>query len=181
MIVKVDPDGTRFVAEHHGASISGTSPFEISIVDFRGKAIIQRTSAGTQGIAAARQAERLYVASLVTAEATARALLSGSPNQAVVWMGDNGAKRTDDDELCAIHLRNRLEGRSGDRDVIRRLILGGEVGRFYDPARPYLHPEDVHISLDIDRYDFAVRVNFENGQPVVRMERPPVVRPNSVI
>src|SRR5712671_4744126 len=35
----------------------GNSPFEISTVDFRGKAIIQRTSAGTQGIVAASQAE----------------------------------------------------------------------------------------------------------------------------
>ncbi len=48
--------------------------------------------------------------------------------------------------------------------LIRRLILaGGEVGRFHDPARPYLHPEDVDIALDIDRYDFAMRVEFEDG------------------
>jgi len=31
----------------------GNSPFEISTTDFRGKTIIQRTSAGTQGIVAA--------------------------------------------------------------------------------------------------------------------------------
>jgi hypothetical protein len=29
-----------------------------------------------------------------------------------------------------------------------------------------LHLEDVEIALDIDRYDFAVRVEFENGLPV---------------
>jgi 2-phosphosulfolactate phosphatase len=116
----------------------GNSPFEISTVDFCGQTIIQRTSAGTQGIVAARQAQRLYAASLVTAEATARALLSGLPDQvSLVAMGDNGIKRTDEDELCAIHLRNRLEDRPGDPDAIRRLILTGrEVGRFHDPARP---------------------------------------------
>jgi 2-phosphosulfolactate phosphatase len=159
----------------------GNSPFEISTVDFRGKTIIQRTSAGTQGIVAAIQAKRLYAASLVTAEATARALLSGSPDQiSLVAMGDNGIKRTDEDELCAIHLRNRLEGRSGDADAVRRLILaGGEVERFHDPARPYLHPEDVDIALDIDRYDFAVRVDFENGRPVARIERPAETMPKS--
>jgi 2-phosphosulfolactate phosphatase len=91
----------------------------------------------------------------------------------LVAMGDNGIKRTDEDELCAIHLRNRLEGRLGDGDATRRLILaGGEVARFHDPARPYLHPEDVDIALDIDRYDFAVRVDFEDGRPVARMEKP---------
>src|SRR5246127_4181662 len=95
------PDGFDF----------GNSPYEISTVDFDGKTIIQRTSAGTQGIVAANRAQRIYAASLVTAEATVRALLSGSPDQvSLVAMGDNGIKRTDEDELCAIYIRHRLEG-----------------------------------------------------------------------
>jgi 2-phosphosulfolactate phosphatase len=165
------PDGFDF----------GNSPFEVSRIDFQGKTIIQRTSAGTQGIVAANRAERLYATSLVTAEATVRAILSGSPDQvSLVAMGDSGIKRTDEDELCAIHLRNRLEGRPGDADAVRRLILaGGEVRRFHDPARPYLHPEDVDIALDIDRYDFAVRVDFEDGRPVARIETPAVTMPKS--
>jgi 2-phosphosulfolactate phosphatase len=160
----------------------GNSPFEISSVDLHGKTIIQRTGAGTQGIVeAATRADRLYAASLVTADATVCAVLSGSPDYAsLVAMGDNGIKRTDEDELCAIHLRNRLEGRPGDADAIRRLTLaGGEVGRFHDPARRYLHPEDVDIALDIDRYDFAVRVDFEDGRPVARIETPAVTMPKS--
>jgi 2-phosphosulfolactate phosphatase len=151
----------------------GNSPFEISAVDFGGKTIIQRTSAGTQGIVSASQAKRLYAASLVTADATVRAILSGSPDQiTLVAMGDNGVDRTDEDELCALHLRNRLEDRPGDADAVRRLILaGGEVGRFHDPARPFLQHEDVEIALDVDRYDFAVRVEFEDGRPVARIEK----------
>jgi 2-phosphosulfolactate phosphatase len=165
------PDGFDF----------GNSPYEISTVDFHGKTIIQRTSAGTQGIVAANRAQRLYAASLVTLEASVRAILSGSPDQvSLVAMGDNGVKRTDEDELCAVHMRNRLEGRRGDPDAIRRLILaGGEVRRFHDPARRYLHPGDVHVALDIDRYDFAVRVDFESGRPVARIETPTVIIPKS--
>ena len=45
----------------------GNSPFEVSQIAFHGKAIIQRTSAGTQGIVAAAQADRLSAASLVAA------------------------------------------------------------------------------------------------------------------
>jgi 2-phosphosulfolactate phosphatase len=72
------------------------------------------------------------------------------------------------------------EDRPSDADAIRRLILaGGEVGRFHDPARPYLHLEDVDIALDIDRYDFGVRVNFEDGRPVARIETPAVTMPKS--
>jgi 2-phosphosulfolactate phosphatase len=72
----------------------------------------------------------------------------------------------------AVRRTEALEGRRGDPDAIRRLILaGGEVGRFHDPARPYLHPEDVDITLDIDRYDFAVRIDFEDGRPVAGIEK----------
>src|SRR5882762_5008906 len=110
----------------------------------------------------------------VGAEATVRALLSNSPDQiTLVPMGDNGITRTDEDELTAIHLRNRLEGRPGDRQAVQRVILaGGEVRRFYDPARVGHRPEDVEIALDIDRYDFAIRVDCDSARPIARMERP---------
>src|SRR5262245_31823005 len=45
----------------------GNSPFELLHADVRQKSIIQRTSAGTQGVVAAAQAECRYAASLVTA------------------------------------------------------------------------------------------------------------------
>ena len=153
----------------------GNSPFEIASVDFHGKTVIQRTSAGTQGIVlASSHAESLYAASLVTANATTLAILSGSPKTITfIAMGGEGVRRTDEDDLCAMHLRNRIEGRSGDPEAVRRLILaGGEVPRFHDPTRPYLHPEDVDIALDVNRYDFAVRVEIEEGHPVARMEHP---------
>lgn len=122
----------------------GNSPFEVSQAKVRGKTIIQRTGAGTQGIVAARNADRLYAAALVTASATTRALLSGSPARiTLVAMGNNVVQRTDEDELCAIHLRNLLEGRQGDAEAIRRVILaGGEIAHFADPRRPY-HPRDL--------------------------------------
>jgi 2-phosphosulfolactate phosphatase len=151
----------------------GNSPFEIAAIDFAGKTVIQRTSAGTQGIvAASARAERLYAAALVTADATVRALLSGSPAEiALVAMGDSGTIRTDEDELTAIHLRNRLEGRPGDKEAVRRVILaGGEARRFYDSARRGRRPEDVDIALAIDRYDFAIRVDCTTGRPIARIE-----------
>jgi 2-phosphosulfolactate phosphatase len=153
----------------------GNSPFAIASRDFTGQTIAQRTSAGTQGIAAAaRQADRLYAASLVTASATARALLSDAPERiTLVAMGNKAVTRTDEDELCALHLRNLLEGRTGNRDAVRPMILAsGEVECFHDLARPHFHPGDLDIALDIDRYDFAIRVFVEDGRPVARMEKP---------
>jgi len=149
----------------------GNSPFEILHVDFRGKAIAQRTGAGTQGIVAARGADYLYAASLVTATATAKALLShGAERISLVAMGNNAMTRTDEDELCALHLRNLLEGRPGNPEAVRQVILsGGEIKRFHDPTDPH-HPRDLDIALDIDRFDFAIRVRMEDARPVARVE-----------
>ncbi len=146
----------------------GNSPYELLNVDLEGKTIIQRTSAGTQGIvAAAGRAERLYAAALVTARATARALGDGPAGRvSLVAMGNNAKTRTDEDELCALHLRNLLEHRPGDSDALRRLILASR-----EAARSELRAGDVEIALDIDRYDFAIRVQLEYGRPVARMER----------
>jgi 2-phosphosulfolactate phosphatase len=148
----------------------GNSPFELSQADVHAKTILQRTSAGTQGIVAAEGAERLYAAALVTASATTRALRAGAPQRvSLVAMGKTALVRTDEDELCAIHLRNLIEGRSGDADAVRRVILaGGEIGDFADSARSHLHPRDTEIALDIDRYDFAVRVTREDGRLTAR-------------
>lgn len=151
----------------------GNSPFEVSEVDFNGKSIIQRTSAGTQGVVTASEAHRLYAASLVTASATVQALLTQKQAERIslVAMGSAGMVRTDEDELCALHLRNRLEGRPGNPAAMRELILAaGEVRRFNDPTRPHFNEMDVEIALDVDRYDFAIRVALEGGLLVARRE-----------
>jgi 2-phosphosulfolactate phosphatase len=151
----------------------GNSPLEICNVDFRGQSIIQRTSAGTQGVVAAAQADRLYAASLVTAQATAKALARGAKHVTLVAMGNRAIDRTDEDEVCALHLRNLLQGRSGDAAAVRGIILASkDAARFGTPAYPHLHKGDLDIALDIDRYDFAVRIEKAEGRPVARVEPP---------
>jgi 2-phosphosulfolactate phosphatase len=69
-----------------------------------------------------------------------------------------------------LYLRNLLEGRQGNPDAARGMILSGaEVVKFNDPNRPWLLPEDVPFALDIDRYDFAINVAIEDGYPVARV------------
>src|SRR6201986_3954073 len=54
------------------------------------EALALRASGGTRGIAAASRAQRLYAASLVTAKATARGMLTGNPEHiTLVAMGKN--------------------------------------------------------------------------------------------
>ena len=167
------------VGEAHGlkpdAFDHGNSPFAVSTADVGGKTVALRTSAGTRGIVAASGASTLYATALVTARATARACLADRADRiSLVPMGKEGESRTDEDELCALHIRNILEGRPGDAEAVRKTILaGGEVARFNDLNAPHSFPEDLAIALDVDRFDFAIQVVMEDGMLVARARRVP--------
>ena len=145
----------------------GNSPYEASGVDFAGKSVVQSTRAGTVGTAAAGAAgcDPIYVTSFVVAGATVRALHNENPpptQVTILAMGDQGVNRSDEDEHCALYLRNRLEGRHPDPESLRKLILaGGATQKFFDDAQPQYHPRDVALALAVDRYDFAMRVTRE--------------------
>tara|TARA_Y100000590_G_scaffold312813_1_gene353559 strand:+ start:91 stop:786 length:696 start_codon:yes stop_codon:yes gene_type:complete len=138
----------------------GNSPHEISNADVRGKTIIQSTRAGTVGVISAQNASSIYVASLVNAFATARVIKKSNENLiSLVAMGWSAKERTDEDEICAMYIRNMLLGLKPDSEPIRKLILDSkEAQKFADPDQPHFHPEDLEIALKIDLYNFAIRV-----------------------
>jgi 2-phosphosulfolactate phosphatase len=150
----------------------GNSPYEMTQASLEGKVVIQSTRAGTTGVAAATQAEAVYGASFVVADATARAIRKDDPSYVtIVAMGWNAQVRTDEDEQCALYLRNVLQGRRPDPDAVRKLVLeSGEVAKFRDPNQPHFHPEDLEIALEVNKYDFAVRICREDELLVARRQ-----------
>ena len=118
----------------------GNSPFELSTAEVSGKTLIQSTRAGTVGVSAATRADRIYAASLVIARATADAIRRHAPDLVtIVAMGGEGTVRTDEDEQCALYLRNLLQGRQPDRDSVRNLVrAGGESPKIRRPRAPSL-------------------------------------------
>ena len=150
----------------------GNSPFELSQADVKGKTLIHSTSAGTTGVTAAKNADQIYLGSLVIAEATAKALVRRSPDViSIVAMGDGGEIRSDEDEQCAMYLRNLIQGRRPDRGAVRTLVLaGGESQKYDDPTLSHFHPRDREIALQIDSIPFAIRVSPEDGLLVARPE-----------
>ena len=148
----------------------GNSPFELSEADVAGATLIQSTRAGTTGAAAATGASRIYVCSFAIASATARAVLADAPDTvSIVAMGDKGRARTDEDELCAIYLRNLLEGRASDHKAIRSLVeSSAHAANFGDPSKPWYYPMDMEMALRVDSYPFAIRVAREGGLLIAR-------------
>jgi 2-phosphosulfolactate phosphatase len=148
----------------------GNSPYELSQAVLTGKTLIQSTRAGTVGVTAATNAETIYLGSFVTASATAQAIrASAPPRVTIVAMGAEGKRRSDEDEQCALYLRNRLQGRQPDTAAVRALVCAGEEALKYDdPTQPQYHPQDRVMALQIDRYPFALRVSREAGLLVAR-------------
>lgn len=148
----------------------GNSPYEMSQASLDGKVVIQSTRAGTVGVTAAAHASRIYACSLVVAQATAAAIRAEDPSWVtIVAMGWNAQVRSDEDELCALYLRNLLQSRQVDVEALRKLVMqSGEVAKFHDPAQPHFHPQDVEAALEIDKYDFAICVHREDNLLVAR-------------
>ena len=148
----------------------GNSPFELTRADVAGKTLIQSTRAGSTGIVAAEKAERIYAASFVVAEATAQAVKRNHPEiVTLVAMGREGVVRTDEDEQCALYIRNLLQARWPDREAVRHLVLMGEDSlKFEDPDQPQFHRRDRDIALRIDSVPFAIEVTREDGFLVAR-------------
>ena len=157
------PDGFDF----------GNSPYEISQVDLADKTLVQSTRAGTVGVAAAAtHADAIYPSSFVVAEATAKAILQDDPPLVtIIAMGDRARFRSDEDEQCALYLRNLLEGRKPEADAVRNLVMnGGQTQKFYDDSQPQYHPQDVELALQLNRFPFAMKISRENGLLVARKQ-----------
>ncbi len=148
----------------------GNSPFEITPVELAGKSIVQSTRAGTVGVTAATRADSIYLGSFVVAQATVDAIRKEDPALvSIIAMGDQGRVRSDEDEHCALYLRNLLEGRNPDPAAVRSLIMeGGATQKFFDESQPQFHPEDVDLALEVNRYPFAMKVTREDGALVAR-------------
>ncbi len=151
----------------------GNSPYEVSHADFTGKTLIQSTRAGTVGVNAAAAAHTLYLGSFVIATATVQAVLASAPPLVtIVAMGAAARGRSDEDEQCALYLRNLLQGRRPESEAVRKLVLiGQEAQKYDDPSQPHFHPRDREIALHIDRYPFALCVQKEEGLLVARPQR----------
>ncbi len=148
----------------------GNSPYELSRVDVAGKTLIQSTRAGTVGMSAAVNASQIYAGSLVIADATVRAILRDAPDLVtIVAMGAEARVHADEDEQCALYMRNLLQGRRPDHAAVRSLALAGaEAQKYADAQQPQFHPQDRDMALDIDRAPFAIRVGREDGLLVAR-------------
>jgi 2-phosphosulfolactate phosphatase len=149
-------------AEIDGLPVDGVpisnSPSQVMREGLRGRTLIQRSSDGTLGVAAARSADAVYASSLVVARATAERLLRQDPPLiTLVAMGT--PRGHEEDRICSRYLRALLEDCSPEAAVDLARWRGSEgARRLAAGGTPGFPPEDVELALRVDRFDFAMPV-----------------------
>lgn len=145
----------------------GNSPSAIEHLDLAGRRVVQRTSAGTQGVVAASNAQEILLGSFVIASATARHLSRRAGEMTVVAMGRNGVMPADEDEACAAYIAAQLMGRPTDVPSMIAKLWENE-----DPNWPEWFPRrDAELACEVDRFDFALPVTREGPLLVARPAR----------
>jgi len=138
----------------------GNSPSEIIAADLKGKAVIHTTHAGTQGIVNATRADEVVTGAFVNARATAEYIKSRNPEKVtLVKMGLEARENSDEDDLCAEYIESLLNNQSFDQSrIVGKLRESPFSARFFDPTKPSSPRSDFDLCLDIDRFNFALRV-----------------------
>lgn len=143
----------------------GNSPADIEHVDFSGCTVIHTTSAGTQGITNATQADEILTGSFCNAGAVIRYIQIQQPEQvSLVCMGHAALEPTDEDTLCAQYIKASLEGRPLDFEQIRTHLRGYRSARkFFDPTIMWAPKRDFELCLSLNRFDFVLKVRHNTN------------------
>lgn len=138
----------------------GNSPAALQGVDLNGRRLIQRTSAGTQGVVLSRQAEQLLVASFVVAGATARYLQQQQPAAVhFVVTGILGPRDGDEDRACGEYIAALLQGEQPEQAPYLARARQCYSGQLFRDGPDGDHPAaDLECALQVDRFDFALVV-----------------------
>ncbi len=144
------------------------SPGLLRSVDLDGRTVVQKTTAGTAGALAVKEASLVLCAGFVVAEATARLLRTRSGDRVTfVVTGEDG--RADEDLACAQYIARRATGEETDAAAfLRRAAASRAAAELTQGVRRGAHPDDVALCLELDRFPFAMVAALEGSLMVLR-------------
>ena len=144
------------------------SPTAVSERDLTGKRLVQTTTNGTATLAPAPEGATLFAAALVNARATGTAL-HGAGEATIIAAGRKGEVRAPEDELCATYIKAVAAGEAYDAPALAELLTRWfGVEDFLTAREAYGPRTDWLLALELDRFDFAIKVTRESGLLVAR-------------
>lgn len=171
LALKDDIPGALAMGEMRGRRPDGfdlsNSPVAAAQADLAGRVLIQRTSAGVQGVIAARSAQRLFAASLVCASATAAAINAaglGAPTYVITGRFPDAPDGGEDDLLTAKLIERARRGEPLDVDATARAVADSREAQLtLAVGEGHVHPDDITYATAVDRFDFAMEVERRDG------------------
>ncbi|MEU3748419.1 MULTISPECIES: 2-phosphosulfolactate phosphatase [Streptomyces] len=145
------------------------SPGLLRSLDLGGRTVVQKTTAGTVGALAVKDASLVLCASFVVAEATASVLRArGSDGVTFVVTGEDG--RAEEDLACAQYIDRRVNDgtETGATEFLRRADASRAAAELREGVREGTHPDDVALCLELDRFPFAMVATLEDSLMVLR-------------
>ncbi|MEU0764342.1 2-phosphosulfolactate phosphatase [Streptomyces microflavus] len=144
------------------------SPGLLRSADLGGRTVVQKTTAGTVGALAVKDASLVLCAGFVVAEATARLLRAHeSGSVTFVVTGEDG--RADEDLACAQYIAGRATGAGTDAaGFLRRAAASRAATELAEGVRQGVHPDDIALCLEVDRFPFAMVAALEDSLMVLR-------------
>lgn len=157
------------------------SPGLLRSVDLRGRTVVQKTTAGTVGALAVKDAPLVLCAGFVVAGATAELLRTrGSDSVTFVVTGEDG--QADEDLACAQYIARRgTEAGTDAAEFLRRAAESRAAGELAEGVRQGVHPDDVALCLEVDRFPFAMVAALEDSLMVLRPHAVPSLTGGSPI
>ena len=163
---KLKNDNPEYIlaGERHGKILegfdTGNAPSLIHLLELRGKTVVHTTSAGTQGIANAKNASEILGCGLVNAKATAEYIRkSGAEVVSLVCMGLEALAPMEEDTLCARYIKALLLGEQIDMQNEIESLKYTSGAKFFDKAQNDVFPEkDFYMCTELDRFPFVMRI-----------------------
>ncbi|MFH8281864.1 2-phosphosulfolactate phosphatase [Streptomyces antibioticus] len=151
------------------------SPALLRWTDLTGRTVVQKTTAGTVGALAVKDASLVLCASFVVAEATARVLRTrASDDVTFVITGEGG--RAEEDLACAHYIARRaIETATDPTDYLHRAAMSRAAAELKQGERRGSHPDDVPLCLELDRFPFAMLASPEDSLMVLRPRAVPSI------
>jgi 2-phosphosulfolactate phosphatase len=148
----------------------GNSPAMISEIDLSGICLIQRTSAGTQGVVGSTQADRLYTASFVVASATAMKIRMDKPDLVTFVITGQGPGRDGEEDIAAAdYISALIFGEKPDVVPFIQRVSESTAGRWFNrPEASEYERADLVCCLQIDKFKFAMPVIRRNSLFIMR-------------
>jgi 2-phosphosulfolactate phosphatase len=147
------------------------SPVKVWNANLKGKTLVQRTSAGTQGVIRSIKSKKILCSSFVVANATYKRIqyLKQKNITFLITGGVETEPKGDEDRACADYLEKLiLENNVDSKPYLQRVINSPSGQKFANETASYAKKHDLEAVLQLDKFSFAMEIFMENNLPVLR-------------